>query len=143
MKKGLALLFLLSPYWSFAQISIDTAKGNVIIKEKTPTVYKSLSIYRTFVPYRGMCSTVVYDPNSGDYGDDPDSLYLNFSVEQVHVKNMLAVALKYKKYDFYRFAFDIAPYRDLVSKLVDIYASSPQWNAVSYTHLTLPTNREV
>jgi len=124
----LPLFFLICYFNCYAQISVDTSGGNVIVTEKTKTVTKALSIYRTFVPHWGKCNLIVYEPNCGDYGDDPDTLYMNLSTELLHAKEMLDVALKYKKYNFYRFAFDINPYRDLIAKLVDIYANSKEWN---------------
>ena len=71
---------------------------------------------------------MVFEPDHGDYGDDPDTLILNFEAELKYAKGMLDVALKYKHYNFYRFACDISPYRDLIGKLVDIYAGSKEWN---------------
>lgn len=128
MRSVFFLFFLLISCTGYAQISVDTSGGNVIVTEKTKTVTKALSIYRMFVPHRGKCNLMVYEPDCDDYGDDPDTLILNLGAELQHAKSMLDVALKYKRYNFYRFAFDITPYRDLVGKLVDIYANSKEWN---------------
>lgn len=128
MKKLLPLFFLILSFNCYAQISVDTSGGNVIVLEKTKTVTKALSIYRMFIPHRGKCNLMVYEPDCDDYGDDPDTLILNLSIELQHAKSMLDAALKYKRYNFYRFAFDISPYRDLIGKLVDIYTNSKEWN---------------
>ena len=129
MKRLLSLFFLLMSAHVFAQITVDTTGGNVIVKESTPTAKKSISIYRTPSEHDGWQHHIVYEPNFAVYGDDPDTLFLNFSVEELHIKAMLDEALKWKKFNFYRFAFNVAPYHDLVSKLADIYAASPEWNA--------------
>ena len=128
MKNVCFLFFLFISCSCYGQITVDTSGGNVIVKEKTNTVTKSLSIYKSFVPHRGKCNLMVYDHNSGDYGDEPDTLYLSLATELPHVKTMLDAAMKYKRYNFYRFAFDIAPYKELMSKLVDIYGNSKEWN---------------
>ena len=128
MRKVFFLFFLLVSFSSYAQISVDTSGGNVIVLEKTKTVTKALSIYRMFIPHRGKCNLILYEPDCDDYGDDPDTLVLNLGAELQHAKTMLDAALKYKHFNFYRFAFDISPYRDLIGKLVDIYAGSKEWN---------------
>ncbi len=128
MKNLMCLLFLLFACNAFAQVTVDTTGGNVIVKESTPTAKKSVSIYRTMSEHDGWQHHIVYEPNYAVYGDNPDSLFLNFSAEEPHIISMINEALKWKKYNFYRFAFDVAPYRDLVSKLADIYAVSPEWN---------------
>ncbi len=130
MKKLLVLIGLLACYTGHAQMSVDTSSGNVIVKEKAGAAVKSLSIYTTLVAGCGKCIHMVYDPNSGDYGAEPDTLYLDFAKELTHVKTMLDAALAYKKkYSFYRFAINLSPYRDIAMKLADIYAASPEWNA--------------
>ena len=129
MKRLLFLFLLFLSFSSYAQVSVDTSGGNVIVKEKASSVGRSLSIFKTFIPFKGWCHHIVYDPNIGEYGDDPDSLFLNLNTELQHVKSMLDLVIKYKKYNFYRFAFNVAPYRDLMNKLVDIYSNSPEWNA--------------
>ena len=129
MKAVMALLFLLVSVDTYGQITVDTTDPIVVVKEKTATISRSLSIYNAYEQSRGKCNIIVYEPNSGDYGVDPDTLYLNFSNELTHVKVMLDAALKLKKsYNFYRFACSMAPYRDVAAKLADVYAASPQWN---------------
>ena len=131
MKRELLLLILLAiTPRILAQVTVDTSSGVVVVKERTPTVHKGLSIYNAYEPGRGKCHLIEYEPNSGDYGVDPDTLYLDLGNELVHVKTMLDAALKYKKsYNFYRFAINLAPYRDVAARLADIFATSPEWNA--------------
>ena len=129
MKKLLLLICLSACRMGYAQVTVDTTSGNVIVKEKTGKITKSLSIYTMFAEHCGKCSDIVYDPNSGDYGAEPDTLYLNFANELIHIRTMLDTALIYRrKYDFYRFACNLAPYRDLGSKLADIFSNSAEWN---------------
>jgi len=128
MKKLLVLLFLFISYNGYSQITVDTSGKNVVVRQITPTAKKSISIYRTPDEHEGWRHHIVYEPNYAVYGYDPDTLFLNFSIEEQYIKAMLDEALKWKKYNFYRFAFNVAPYHDLVSKLADIYAASPEWN---------------
>jgi hypothetical protein len=129
MKKLLVLICLLVCRAGHAQVTLDTTSGNVIVKEKAGKTVKSLSIYATFVAGKGKCNYIEYDPNSADYGAEPDTLYLDFANELTQVKAMLDAALNYKKkYDFYRFAVNLAPYHDLGSKLAEIFSASPEWN---------------
>ena len=128
MKKVLLLIFLNLSFKGYAQVSVDTTDGNVIITQKAKPATKSLSIYRMYIPGRGTSNLMVYEPDSYNYGDDPDTLVFNLATELLHTKELLDVALKYKHFNFYRFAFDINPYRDLIGKLVDIYAGSKEWN---------------
>ena len=128
MRKIGILVFLLLSYKGYAQMSVDTSDGNVIVYEKNKTVTRALSIYKSFVPHYGKCNLMVFEPDCDNYGDDPDTLVLNLDAELKHAKSMLDLAMKYKRYNLYRFAFDISPYRDLIGKLVDIYSDSKEWN---------------
>ena len=137
MKKLLIVVCLLACHLGYAQISVDTTRGNVIVKEKAGKIVKSVNIYTTFAAGQGKCSHIEYDPNSGDYGAEPDTFYLNFASELTHLKTMLDSALTHKKkYDFCRFACNLAPYRDLAAKLVEVYSNSAEWN----DYLTKATN---
>ena len=128
MKNVLFLIFLILSFKGDAQISVDTTDGNVIITQKTKTGTKTLNIYRMYVVGMGNSNFMVYEPDSYNYGDDPDTLVYNLAAELQHTKELLDIALKYKHYNFYRFALDINPYRDLIGKLVSIYADSKEWN---------------
>ena len=81
-----------------------------------------------FIPERGKSNFIVYEPDYYNYGDDPDTLVYNLNIELQYAKELLDVAMKYKRYNFYCFALDITPYRDLIGKLVDIYQRSKEWN---------------
>ena len=126
MKNLLVLLLMLLSTAGYAQTTVDTSGGNVVVKQVAAK--KSISIFRTQDEHNIWHHHVEYEPNYTVYGDDPDTLFLNFSIEAPHIQAMLDEALKWKKYNFSRFAFNVAPYHDLISRLVDIYASSPQWN---------------
>jgi len=128
MKKVFLLVFLILSFKGYAQISVDTTEGNITVTQKTKSVARSLSIYRMYISGRGSSNLMVYEPDSYNYGDDPDTLVYNLITELQHAKELLDVALKYRHYKFYRFALDINPYRDLIGKLVDIYAGSKEWN---------------
>ena len=132
MRSVLFLLFLLCSFTGYGQVSVDTSGGNVIVKEKLPTVTKALSIYHMFVPHRGKVNLMMYEPNADDYGDEPDTLYMSMAAELQHVKLMLDAAMKYKHFSFYRFAFNISSCRDFIGRLADVFAASKEWN--DYLH---------
>jgi hypothetical protein len=127
-----ALLILSFPGAASAQITIDSTRATFIVRERVQAVTKTLSIYRKFVPEKGVTHEVIYQPDNAEYGDEPATLNLNFASESLHLKKMLDAAVGKRAFNFSRLAINILPYNDLVTKLINTYASSKEWN--DYLH---------
>lgn len=123
----LALLFAAGQ--GHAQVTIDSTHTTITIHEKQAGRQRTLSVYRSYVPGKGMREQAVYQPTADEVGQEPETLHLDFGEESVHIKQLLDIALSKRKINLSRFAFNIALYSDLVTKLVDIYSSSPEWKA--------------
>ena len=130
MKRIITLLFLLATGSSYGQISVDsTAGGVVMVTEKTPVGNKSLNVYTYLNGDFEKSHEVVFEPHPGNTSEDPDTLHLNFAAESVYLKDMLAAALKYKNdYNLAKFAMNILSYSDVMTKLIDLYTNSADWN---------------
>ena len=128
MRKALFILFMAVAGNCLAQITVDTTKALVTVKEKTATGVKTMTIYRTYVQGAGMRNQIVYQPGAAEFGEEPPTLLLNFTGELAHIKAMLDVAIKRKQFNFSKISINIIPYKDMMEKLVAVYASSQEWN---------------
>lgn len=124
-----AISFLLVNVICHAQITVDTTRTMVMVKEKAGATSRALNIYRIFVPGQGTCHKITYQPdNTIEIGDEPPGMRMTFASESAHMKAMLDAAMKMKQYNFASISFNVTPYTDLVSKLANAYESSPEWN---------------
>lgn len=110
------------------QITIDSTRTTVTVREKLPTAVKTLSIYRSFVPGSGMRHQLVYQPLAEELGDEPEPLKLSFTEESAHIRRMLDAVLAKKQLNISSFSINLFPYEDLARKWVDIYVNSKHWN---------------
>jgi hypothetical protein len=115
-------------FTSSAQIAVDTTAGNVVVTEKNGTTTKTLHMYRTFVPGKGRMHRLIYQPDAANFGEESPTLHLAFNAESAYIRSMLDAAMKKKQLSFSQFSINILPYTDLVTKLTEIYALSPEWN---------------
>lgn len=124
----LALLPLFIAGHTMGQITVDTTRTSVTVKEKAGNNVKTMTIYRSFVEGRGMCNQIVYQPVAAEFGEEPATLALKFSAEAPHIKAMLDAAyIKRKQYNFSRISINVLPYTDLLSKLADMFIASKEW----------------
>ena len=128
MKNLLVLLFTLVALNSEAQVSVDSTKTTLTVKEKLPTGVKTLTVYRSFVQGSGMRHQAVYQPGADELGEEPESLKLSFAEELPHIKKMMDAALAKRQLNLSSFSFNLLPYADLANKLIDIYTNSTDWN---------------
>jgi hypothetical protein len=128
MRNVLFLLLVCMAVGSSAQITIDTTKTTVTVREKTAAGVKTMTIYKTYVPGVGMRNQIVYQPTAAEFGEEPPTLGLSFTAELPHIKNMLDAAIKRKQFNFSRFSINILPYNDLTAKLANVYIASVEWN---------------
>jgi hypothetical protein len=119
MKNLLVLLFSLVAFSSVAQITVDSTKTTLTVKEKLPTGVKTLTVYRSFVQGSGMRHQAVYQPVAEELGEEPESLKLSFADELPHIKKMMDAALQKRQLNLSSFSFNLLPYADLANKLID------------------------
>jgi hypothetical protein len=139
MKHLLLLLFVSCAMPSWGQITIDTTRTSVTVKEKTAAVVRTLTIYRSFVQGAGMRNQAVYQPTASEFGEEPETLKLTFAEEMPHIKKMLDAAIAKKSFYFSTFSINVLPYTDMLEKLVEIYSASPEW--IEYTKKETNTKR--
>lgn len=113
---------------SLAQVTVDTTKTTVTVKEKTSAGTKTMTIYRSLVEGLGMRNQIVYQPGAAEFGEEPLFPALNFSSEIPHLKIMLDAALKQRRYNFSRISINLLPYSDMMNALTELYTSSKEWN---------------
>ncbi len=128
MNRVLFILLITISSHCLAQITVDTTKTTVTIKEKAANTAKTMTIYRSFVEGRGMCNQIVYQPTIEEFGEEPVMPALNFNNELPHIKTMLDAANKRKQYNFSRFSINLLLYNDMMGKLVEIFTTSKEWN---------------
>jgi hypothetical protein len=129
MKKLLFLLFILHFNISKAQLTVDSAKTVMTVKEKSVTGLKSITIYKSFVEGKGIRHQAVYLPVSESTEVEPEQLNLSIASELPTIKRLLDASIGKRNFNLSRFAFNILPYNDLCAKLADIYANAAEWNA--------------
>ncbi len=139
MRRLLFFCLLLAATQGFAQITVDTTRATVTVREKGRT----LTIFRSMVPGVGMRHQITYQPVPNDFGDEPETLKLNFSEEVPHIKAMLDAALQKRQFVFSRISINPIPYTELTNKLVAIYSNSPEWNAYLQKATDLRTTVEL
>jgi hypothetical protein len=110
------------------QITIDSTKTTVTVREKLPTATKTLSIYRSFVPGQGMRHQLIYQPLAEELGEEPETMKLSFATETTHIRKMMDAALAKRQLNISSFSINLFPYEDLARKWVDIYVNSKHWN---------------
>lgn len=125
----LCTAILLSAFTGNAQIKVDTTKNAVVVTDKSPKASRTLSIYTTYLSQKEKTHMIVYLPDAVTTEDENNALRLVFATELAQFNNMMAAARPVRQYNFTRLSLNIMPYRDLVAKLVDLYANSPEWNA--------------
>jgi hypothetical protein len=128
MKQLLLILLTVIAFRSEGQITVDTTKTTVTVKEKTPVINKTLTIYRSYIAGSGMRHQAVYQPVADDLGEEPESLKLSFADEVPHFKKMMDAALAKKQYNFSSLSMNLLPFEELANKLIDIYSNSTDWN---------------
>ncbi len=139
MKRLLFILLIAAAGNLQAQITVDTSRTIVTVKEKIGVSVRTLTIFKSFVPGTGVRNQIVYQPMPDDFGVEPETLRLTFADEVPHIKAMFDAALKRRKYDCSRVSINILPYTDLLTKLTDIYVNSPEWNNYLKTATNLRT----
>lgn len=110
------------------QITIDSTKTTVTVREKLPAATKTLSIYRSFVPGQGMRHQLIYQPLAEELGEEPETMKLSFATETTHIRKMMDAALAKRQLNISSFSINLFPYEDLARKWVDIYVNSKHWN---------------
>jgi hypothetical protein len=128
MRQLLFILFAAIPLGSYAQLTIDSTRTTLTIRDKSQGGNRTLSIYRSFVPGAGVRHQAVYQPIAGEFGEEPEILKLKFAEEAVHLKRMLDAALAKRTLNLSKLSINILPYADLTGKLIDVYSQSPEWN---------------
>jgi len=128
MKNLLLISLVFCATSCLGQLTIDTTRTTVTVKEKLPGVVKTLTIYRSFVEGSGMRHQAVYQPVADELGDEPETLKLTFAEEIPHIKKMLDAATAKKQFYFSSLSLNLLPYTDLSGKLIDIFTNSTDWN---------------
>lgn len=128
MKKLYLILLITMAVHCNGQITVDSTKTTVTVREKLPTGVKTLSVFRSFVTGAGLRHQVVYQPLAEELGEEPESLKLSFNEESTHIRKMLDAALAKRQLYLSSFSINLMPYEDLARKWVDIYVNSKHWN---------------
>ncbi len=128
MKRLLLLLLVACSVDCLGQITVDTTRTTVTVKETSAGALRTLTIYRSFVAGSGMRNQAIYQPVAGEFGEEPATLKLTFAEEVPHIKKMLDAALLKKQFNFSSLSMNVLPYTDLTAKLVEVFTASPEWN---------------
>jgi hypothetical protein len=128
MRYLLFVAIALLPLVGFGQLTVDTTRTTITVREKSATAVRTLTIYRSFVPGSGIRHQAIYQPTATEFGEEPDILKLNFAEESVHIKQMLDAAMKGRQLNFSKLSINVLPYTELTGKLIEIYTQSPEWN---------------
>jgi hypothetical protein len=127
MKHLFLLLLLVVAANSYGQLTVDTTRATITVKEKAASGVKTLTIYRSFVQGIGNRNQAIYQPGADELGDETETLQLTFAEEATHIKKMLDAATAKKQINLSSFSINMLPYKDLTRKLTEIYTSSTDW----------------
>lgn len=128
MKKLYLILLITLALDCQGQITVDSTKTTVTVREKLPAATKTLSVYRSFVPGQGLRHQLVYQPLAEELGEEPETMKLQFTDESTHIRKMLDAAMAKRQLNISSFSINLFPYEDLARKWVDIYVNSKHWN---------------
>ncbi len=128
MRYLLFILLMAVAAGSYGQLTVDTTRTTIIVREKSPGVSKTLTIYRSFVPGSGIRNQAIYQPVADEFGEEPEILKLTFAEESAHIKKMLDAAIARRPINLSKISINFLPYTDITARLIDIYTNSPEWN---------------
>lgn len=129
MKWLLTILTITYCLAGYGQITIDSTRTTITIREKAGRGLKTLTIYRSFVQGSGVRHQIVYQPTAEVFGEEPETLRLSFADELTSFKKLLDIAMSKRSYNFSKVSVNVLPYADLTGKLVQIYSASADWGA--------------
>lgn len=109
-------------------MTVDTTRTSVTVKQTVAGTPKMLSIFKAYVPNQGLRYLAVYQPSAAQLGEEPEISRVKFAEETVHLKAMLDAALARKPLNFSRISINMLPYIDFTAALVELYATSKEWN---------------
>lgn len=127
MKHLLIVLLIVAATNSYGQLTVDTTRATVTVKNKTASGVKTLTVYKSFVQGIGNRNQAIYQPVADELGEEPETLQLTFEEEATHIKKMLDAAVAKKQMNLSSFSINMLPYKDLTRRLADIFTSSTDW----------------